>query len=75
MFAEDEYGDVLNNNDPFKEESIQQEWERMKAEIPELSKEEFQQTNRVLLTCDSDTFYLQVSEEDDIPEVETRKSK
>lgn len=75
VFAEDEYGDVLNNNDPFKEESIQQEWERMKAEIPELSKEEFQQTNRVLLTCDSDTFYLQVSEEDDIPEVETRKSK
>lgn len=75
VFAEDEFGDMLNNNDPFKEESIQHEWERAKEETPELSKEEFQQANRVLLTCDSDTFYLKVSEDDDIPEVETRKSK
>lgn len=75
VFAEDEFGDVLNNNDPFKEESIQHEWERAKEETPEISKEDFQQANRVLLTCDSDTFYLKVSDDDDIPEVETRKSK
>lgn len=75
VFAEDEFGDVLNNNDPFKEESIQHEWERVKEETPELSKDDFQQVNRVLLTCDSDTFYLKVSDDDDIPEVETRKSK
>lgn len=75
VFAEDEYGDILNNNDPFKEESIQQEWEKAKENNCDLSKLEFQQTNRVLLTSDSETFYLKVSENDDIPEVETRKSK
>lgn len=69
VFAEDENGTVLNTKDEFKIESVQQEWLK-EEENGGLSKEEFQQRYRVLLTSDSNTFFLRNKDKDDEEEGE-----
>lgn len=70
VFAEDEHGNVLNSDDEFKEPPIQQEWERAKAENPDLLKSSFD----FKLTCDSEDFHFQV-EEGEEPLDNIRKDK
>lgn len=67
VYAENNDGTELNVSDVFRDEAIQNEWEKIKA-TGNISKEEFQQQTRRLLTSDSDTFFLQVVNATDEPE-------
>lgn len=67
VYAEDENGTVLNTKDEFQIESIQQEWLK-EEEKGEISKDDFQQQKRALLTSDSITFFLRNKDEDSDPE-------
>jgi len=71
VFAEDNDGTTLNVTDEFREEEIQKEWENI-AKEGNVSKEEFQQQKRRLLTSDSDTFFLQVIDDQEPGEPEKR---
>ena len=66
IYAEDNDGTTLNVTDEFREEEVQKEWE-IKAAEGGITKEEFQQQQRRLLTSDSDTFFLQVIDDPDDP--------
>ncbi|GGK34441.1 hypothetical protein GCM10007962_31080 [Yeosuana aromativorans] len=52
VLAENEFGDILNNNDDFKEIKIQQAWEEELKSNPTALKDDFQYK----LTCDSEDF-------------------
>lgn len=67
VYAENNDGTELNVSDVFRDEAIQNEWEKIKT-TGNISKEEFQQQTRRLLTSDSDTFFLQVVNDTDEPE-------
>ena len=67
VYAENNDGTELNVSDAFRDEAIQHEWEKVKTS-GNISKEEFQQQTRRLLTSDSDTFFLQVVNATDEPE-------
>ena len=69
VYAEDNDGTELNVTDGFRDEDIQELWEKERANG--VSKEEFQKHHRRLLTSDSDTFFLQVQEGDDDDPEET----
>lgn len=74
VVAEDEHGTILNQDDSFRQESVQEQWEIAKKNDAELTKSQFQMEYRVLLTSDTESFYLKLTDED--PElVETRKAK
>lgn len=74
VVAEDEHGTILNQDDPFRQESVQEQWEIAKKNDAELTKSQFQMDYRVLLTSDTESFYLRLTNEE--PElVETRKAK
>ncbi len=64
IFAEDENGTILNTKDEFIVESIQQDWQREEANNQGLSKDDFQQQHRALLTSDSNTFFLRNKDQD-----------
>jgi hypothetical protein len=73
--AEDNDATVLNINDEFQNEAVQQEW--LEEKKKGVTKEDFQQARRQLLTSDSETFFLKnkdtdSTEEDDVLEVGTR---
>ena len=68
VYAEDNDGTELNGTDAFRDEDIQKAWEEELKKGSGLTKEEFQQQQRRLLTSDSDTFFLQVQEGEDGPE-------
>ena len=69
--AIDEEGTVLNINDHFQDEATQKLWEEeQKKDGDALSKEEFQQLHRRLLTSDSEDFFLEVKQEGDIDDEE-----
>ena len=73
--ALDEDGTVLNIYDHFQDEATQKLWEEEQAKDGEgLSKEEFQQRYRSLLTSDSEDFFLEQTDggEDDPEESITR---
>ncbi len=72
--ALDEDGTVLNINDHFQDEATQKLWEEEKDKGGALSKEDFQQLHRKLLTSDSEDFFLEIKEgpEDDTDEAITR---
>lgn len=75
VYAEDENGTVLNTKDEFKIESIQEEWLKEESEENGMSKDEFQQRRRALLTSDSNTFFLKNKDKDadeDEEEIGTR---
>ena len=75
VFAEDENGTVLNTKDEFIEESVQKEWIEEEAKDDGLSKEDFQQQRRKMLTSDSTTFFLRnkdVNDETEGEEIGTR---
>lgn len=67
VYAEDSDGTELNVTDAFRDEDIQKAWEE-EQKRGGLSKENFQQQQRRLLTSDSDTFFLQVQNSTDEPE-------
>lgn len=68
VYAEDNDGTELNGTDAFRDEDVQKAWEQEQAKGSGMTKEEFQQQQRRLLTSDSDTFFLQVQVTDDEPE-------
>lgn len=74
VVAEDEHGTILNQDDPFRQESVQEQWVVAKKNDTGLTKSQFQMDHRVLLTSDTESFYLRLTDEE--PElVETRKAK
>jgi hypothetical protein len=74
VVAEDEHGTILNQDDPFRQESVQEQWEIAQKNDAGLTKNQFQMEHRVLLTSDTESFYLRLTDEE--PElVETRKAK
>lgn len=74
VVAEDEHGTILNQDDPFRQESVQEQWEIAKKDDAGLTKSQFQTEHRVLLTSDTESFYLRLTDEE--PELEeTRKAK
>lgn len=58
VWAEDEHGNILNNNDDFKEPRIQSAWEEAKAKNDSILKSSFDYK----LTCDTDDFDYVVEE-------------
>ena len=70
VYAEDNDGTALNIKDKFRDESVQAAWEEEEKKDFGLSKEDFQQQQRRLLTSDSDTFFLKVLDVDDTNEPE-----
>lgn len=73
--AIDEDGTVLNINDHFQDEATQKLWEEEKKKGGDaLSKEDFQQMHRKLLTSDSEDFFLEIKEgpDDETEEAITR---
>lgn len=68
VYAEDNDSTELNVTDAFRDEEIQKLWEEEQKKGSGLSKEDFQQLQRRLLTSDSDTFFLQVQNSTDEPE-------
>lgn len=72
VYAEDNDGTELNVTDAFRDEDIQKAWEVEQQKGNGLSKEDFQQQQRRLLTSDSDTFFLQVDTSDEPEETGTR---
>lgn len=74
VIAEDEHGTILNQDDPFRQESVQEQWKIAQKNEAGLTKSQFQMEHRVLLTSDTESFYLRLTREE--PElVETRKAK
>lgn len=64
--AIDEDGTVLNINDHFQDEATQKLWEKEKEKGADaLTKEDFQQLHRKLLTSDSEDFFLEIKKDDD----------
>lgn len=70
VYAEDNDGTELNIKDKFRDEAVQAAWEEEGKKDFGLSKEDFQQQKRSLLTSDSDTFFLKVLDVDDPDEPE-----
>lgn len=58
VYAEDENGTELNTKDEFRDEEIQRLWEKEESSDGAMTKEDFSQKNRALLTSDSLPFYL-----------------
>ena len=64
--ALDEDGTVLNINDHFQDEATQKLWEEeQKKGASGLSKEDFQQQYRRLLTSDTEDFFLEIKDDTD----------
>ena len=72
--AIDEDGTVLNINDHFQDEATQKLWEEEKKKDGGMSKEDFQQNYRKLLTSDSEDFFLELKTDptDDTDDAITR---
>lgn len=62
VLAEDENGVRLNDDDEFKEDSIERSWREMFAENPKLEKSSI----NAKLTSDSDDFYFTVDESEEM---------
>lgn len=75
--ALDEDGTILNINDHFQDEATQKLWEIEKEKGGgALSKEDFQQLHRKLLTSDSEDFFLEIKDiDDDDPEESITRMK
>lgn len=61
----DEDGLILDNNNPFKEDGMQMEWESRHEEDPTLTTEHFQQENGALMANDTSIFHIHNQESDD----------
>ncbi len=71
VLAEDENGIVLNSNDKFRDDTVEKYWQELKLSNPEALKSGIERK----LTCDSEDFYLTITNEDE-PETESfRKDK
>lgn len=69
--AIDEDGTVLNINDHFQDEATQILWEKEKEKGADaLTKEDFQQLHRKLLTSDSEDFFLEIKEDGPVDDPE-----
>lgn len=58
VIAEDENGGILNTQDAFKSDEWEDNWKQQFELNPELSREQFSETNRIKRTNDSEDFYL-----------------
>ncbi len=67
VIAEDQFGNILNADDDFKELKIQQKWEEIKKENPDALKSQF----NYKLTCDSEDFDYII--EDNIDRTDTQR--
>ena len=62
VFAEDENGGTLNTQDAFIPPDWEDIWKTQKGQNPELTRDQFIETNRVKCTSDSEDFYLNFGE-------------
>lgn len=65
VLAEDENGGILNTQDAFVPIAWEEEWKTQKEQNPELTRDQFRETNRIKCTCDSEDFYLNFGKDDD----------
>lgn len=62
VLAEDENGGILNTQDEFVSAGWEDIWKIKKEESPEITREQFRETNKLKCTCDSEDFYLDFGE-------------
>ena len=65
VLAEDENGGILNTQDAFIPANWEESFKTQKEQNPELTREQFRETNRIKCTCDSEDFYLNFGKEDE----------
>lgn len=62
VWAEDENGSILNNEDDFVPTEWDDFWKSGKQNNPDLTRDQFKEQNRIKCTNDSDDFYLNFGE-------------
>ena len=62
VFAEDENGGILNTQDEFNSPEWESRWKAQRELNPELTRDQFEETNRIKRTNDSEDFYLNFGE-------------
>jgi DNA phosphorothioation-dependent restriction protein DptH len=65
VFAEDENGSILNQNDSFNSASMQELWEKYKQHDSSAIKDDFANQHNAKFTSDSEDFYLNFNEQED----------
>lgn len=71
VLALDKDGNILNEDDEFKDPKIESAWQEHKAKDSSANKSDW----TYKLTCDSDNFYIEIDEDVDEEPKETRKAK
>jgi hypothetical protein len=71
VLAEDENGVVLNSNDKFKDDAVEKYWQELKLTNPDALKSSIDRK----LTCDSEDFYLTITNEEEPENDSFRKDK
>ncbi|KAA6331534.1 hypothetical protein EZS27_019863, partial [termite gut metagenome] len=69
VFAEDENGAILNTHDTFRNMSIEDQFKQQQ----ELTREEFQYRHQVKYSSDSEDFYINIGQEDEIEGESTQR--
>jgi len=75
VLAEDENGGVLNNQDTFVPGDSEETFRIQHEQNPEISREQFKETNRLKCTNDSEDFYLNFGEAEGGETLFQRKNK
>jgi len=65
VWAEDENGSILNNEDDFMPVEWNDLWNAEKQNNPDLTREQFKEQNRIKCTNDSDDFFLNFGQEEE----------
>lgn len=65
VWAEDENGSILNNEDDFVPADWNDLWKTEKQKNPDLTREQFKDQNRIKCTNDSEDFYLNFGQEEE----------
>lgn len=71
VLAEDVNGVVLNSNDKFKDDAVEKYWQELKLANPDALKSSIERK----LTCDSEDFYLTITNEEEPENDSFRKDK
>lgn len=72
--ALNEVGNVLNEkSDIFCDSSVQDDWKSKHEDNPDLTQDEFAGDNQWFRSCDSESFYLEAADEDDIEPIDEKK--
>ncbi len=76
VFGEDENGALLNTNNAFKDPNVEEEWLNKHKASPQLTRDDYQITNQLKYTSDSDDFYIKIGEAEELDvEYSQRKDK